>query len=73
MITAASSMQKRNGAYISVGTYFGVSSDTKPNDVANGSLLIEMDTGKKYLFSAGDNNWYEIGASDSDDDDQEET
>lgn len=36
-----------------------LSTDTKPTDASNGSLLIEIDTGDKYLFDAAGETWYE--------------
>ena len=30
---------------------FGLSTDTKPLDVLNGSMFVEMDTSKYYFFS----------------------
>ena len=38
-------------------------SDTKPTDgIANGSLCLEMDTGKWYGFDEDSSDWVEIGA-----------
>ena len=38
-----------------------LSTDEKPvTDIKNGSTLIEMDTGKKYLFDAGGGQWLEV-------------
>ena len=34
-----------------------LSSDNKPNDVANGSILIEMDTGNVYMFDETGKRW----------------
>ena len=41
--------------------FYGKSTDTKPVDssVANGSVFVEMDTGKVYMFDAEDNEWIE--------------
>ena len=38
---------------------FCLSSDTKPTDVANGSLAIEIDTGKEFRFDAENETWYD--------------
>lgn len=43
-------------------TYYGLSTDTKPLDVANGSAFIEMDTSKIYFFDAAGKQWLEWGA-----------
>lgn len=37
----------------------GMSTDTKPTDVPNGSTFWEIDTGKVYGFDAGGKIWYE--------------
>lgn len=37
-----------------------LSTDTKPINVANGSSLIEMDTGKVYFFDAENGEWREF-------------
>ena len=34
-----------------------LSSDTKPTGVANGSTLMEMDTGKVFMFDEAGNQW----------------
>ena len=44
-------------------TYYGLSTDTKPLDVANGSAFIEMDTSKLYFFDAENPIWYQWGGS----------
>lgn len=46
------------------GTAFCLSSDAKPTggSLKNGYVCIEMDTGKVYFYSEGDENWYEFGA-----------
>ena len=41
-----------------------LSTDTKPTDgVANGSVCIEMDTGKVYMFDETNAEWLEWGGS----------
>ena len=46
--------------------YAGLSTDTKPTTgVANGSVFIEMDTSKVYMFNAASGEWVEIGGSGS--------
>lgn len=45
---------------------YGLSTDTKPIDmidgyeIVNGSIFIEMDTGKVYLFNKASDTWGEI-------------
>ena len=50
-------------------TLVGLSSDTKPTtvlindkgvEIANGSEFIEMDTNKKYLYDATNQQWKEV-------------
>ena len=38
----------------------GLSTDTKPTDVGNGSVFIEIDTGTIYMFDAASKQWKEI-------------
>lgn len=49
--------------YKGVEEFRGLSADDKPMNVANGSEFIEMDTGKKFMFSAADATWYEQPSS----------
>ena len=47
-----------DGKYIR--TYFGKSSETKPTaDLADGSVYVEVDTGKAILFNETDGSWEE--------------
>ena len=38
----------------------GLSTDTKPTNVPNGSTFIEMNTGKGYLFDEDNSTWHEL-------------
>lgn len=38
----------------------GLSTDTKPTDVGNGSIYIEIDTGSIYMFDENGKQWKEI-------------
>ena len=41
--------------------YRGLSTDTKPTEnITNGSVFIEIDTGKLYMFDAVSKQWKEI-------------
>ena len=51
-------MITRNTDY-SIQSLRGLSTDTKPVNVPNGSEFREMDTGKKFLFSAAGMEWIE--------------
>lgn len=37
-----------------------IAADTKPTNVGNGSILIEMDTGKTYMFDKANTQWREV-------------
>lgn len=37
-----------------------LSTDTKPTIYANGSIVIEMDTGKVYMFDEANESWIEV-------------
>lgn len=37
--------------------YRGLSSDTKPSGIANGSIFLEIDTGAKYMYDAENEEW----------------
>ena len=50
-----------DGKYIR--TYFGNSSESKPTShLADGSVFVEVDTGKVYLFNETTSAWVEQGA-----------
>ena len=50
-----------NGAAKNVATIYCDSTDTKPtSDLANGSTLTEVDTGKNYLFNEETSSWVEM-------------
>lgn len=41
-------------------TAFGLSTDAKPSsDIATGSVFIEVDTGKAFLFNEANSTWVE--------------
>ena len=53
-----------SGDRIQVASYvelIGRSTDTKPTDVANGSVFIEMDTSSFHFFDSETNTWYKFG------------
>lgn len=61
MITVATDMEGRRVPH----EFFGLSTDEKPTRVAggckvtNGSMFIEIDTKKVYLFDEENSTWYE--------------
>lgn len=53
------------GRYMGAEEFRGLSTDTKPTSCGNGSVFIEMDTGKIYFFNAAgaaNEQWIEWGA-----------
>lgn len=53
---------KRSGTKLKLLEGHCLAADTKPTDgVANGSTLIEMDTGKVYMFDEAGEEWLEYG------------
>lgn len=62
MVTNARDTMSVNGGFLSVETFYGLSTDTKPTVAANGSKFVEMDTGKEYLFDYEGATWYEFPA-----------
>ncbi len=41
---------------------YGLSTDTKPTDVPNGSVFVEMDTSTLYVFDKDATDWLQWGA-----------
>ena len=52
------------GVTVQIVTMMGLSTDSKPTDasIGNGSVFIEMDTSKLYLYDAAGESWKEWGA-----------
>jgi len=59
MITPRDGAQSVNGGYMYPEKFFGLSTDTKPSGVANGSEFFEIDSGKSYTFDYAGGDWYE--------------
>lgn len=59
MITDLDSAYYIGGNYLKAVRLCGLSTDTKPTNVGNGSTLYELDTGKNYMFDAAGETWYE--------------
>lgn len=50
-----------DGKYIR--TYFGASTESKPTTgIADGSVYVEVNTGKAFLFNESSSTWVEQGA-----------
>lgn len=64
MITQNGQCQYENGIYKVQAEFYGLSTDAKPTNqgVGNGSIFVEMDTGKLYFFNDENNTWIEWGA-----------
>lgn len=65
MVTADKTITYVDGVATTPTTYFGLSTDDKPEDAGNGSCFIEMDSGKIYFFDASDggDGWIEWGGA----------
>lgn len=76
MITNANQPYDAGNYYREADDLVGLSTDTKPINLGNGSTIYEMDTGDKYMFDADGATWYKIfeapSASSSDDAEEEE-
>lgn len=64
MITWTETRGIGNGAYYREGHC--LSTDAKPSGIANGSSLIEMDTGKIFFFDQAGRAWVEFGGDGGD-------
>ena len=47
-----------NGKFMGAVTLYGLSTDSKPTAVGNGSVFIEVDTGNGFFFDAEGGTWY---------------
>ncbi len=57
------SIEKVGGANNTKGTEFrGLSTDTKPvgTDIPNGSVFVEINTSKVYMYSLSTQTWHEL-------------
>lgn len=55
MVTIVSSFEETKEVYC-------LSTDNKPSTLPNGSICVEMDTGKIYLYDEANAQWIEWGA-----------
>ena len=65
MITKVDNIQSVGIGFKYPTEFFGLSTDTKPTDTANGSMFTEIDSGKKFMFDFTGGTWYEMPASGS--------
>jgi len=70
MVTNARDPQAVNGRLVSVVHLNGLSTDTKPTDVANGSDFYEIDTATKFWFDAEGGQWIDPTAPAESDEDE---
>lgn len=49
-------------AYNETKEVYCLHGDTKPTTVPNGSICVEIDTGKIFLYDEANQTWYEQGA-----------
>lgn len=56
MVTPAN--YTKDGNYYGAVKLYGLSTDTKPTNVGNGSKFIEIDTQIVYYFDAENGDWY---------------
>lgn len=59
MVTNAKAAQAIAGRFVLPTTLYGLSTDTKPTDVANGPTFYEIDTDKMYRFNYSGATWTE--------------
>lgn len=45
--------------------YYGLSTDTKPTEVPNGSVFLEMDTTNVFMYDAANGEWLNLSGTDS--------
>lgn len=57
MVTNKREMQSVAGRFVLPTTLYGLSTDTKPTDVANGSTFFEIDTDKQFWFDFAGQTW----------------
>ena len=66
MVTGGNIYQAVNGSgeieSFTRATLFGLSTDSKPTNFGNGSVFVEMNTGKLYFYNADGSAWVEWGA-----------
>ena len=57
MVTTKNDRQSVGGQFVSVTAFNGLSTDTKPTNVANGSTFYEIDTGTTLMFDFAGQQW----------------
>lgn len=60
MITKIVTRNKSIDTYYASVELVGLSTDTKPTNERNGSLFLEMDTGKVFVYDEANTQWLEL-------------
>ena len=60
MITKKTIIGFCNGCAVEVSELYGLSTDVKPMNEANGSTFTEMDTGSGFCFDAENKIWHKV-------------
>ena len=60
MITKIVTRNKSIDTYYASVELVGLSTDTKPTNERNGSLSLEMDTGKVFVYDEANTQWREL-------------
>ena len=63
MITKEINAQNIDGKLGRPVTYYGLSTDVKPTDAANGSVFVEMDTSTIYFYDLENETWRAWGGA----------
>lgn len=60
MITKVFKSNELANKYYTAVELYGLSTDTKPTDEQNGTLFLEMDTGKVFVYDEANTQWREL-------------
>lgn len=60
MITKVFKSNELANKYYTAVELYGLSTDSKPTDEQNGTLFLEMDTKKVYIFNGASSTWIEL-------------
>lgn len=60
MITKVVKTTESANKYYAAVELYGLSTDSKPTDEQNGTLFLEMNTGKVFVYDAQNTTWFEL-------------
>lgn len=60
MITKIVTQNKSYNQFFATVELIGLSTDTKPTDEQNGTLFLEMDTSKVFIYDEANTQWREL-------------